>query len=65
MAPGDIAFKSNFATLNTATGIVESRRADRNFEHLGPPLCTALDGEQSDGLMQSSPGVTRAEMVMK
>jgi 2,3-bisphosphoglycerate-independent phosphoglycerate mutase len=44
MAPGDIAFKSNFATLNTATGIVEKRRADRQFEHLGPTLCDALDG---------------------
>jgi 2,3-bisphosphoglycerate-independent phosphoglycerate mutase len=45
MAPGDIAFKSNFAALNTATGIVEKRRADRQFEHLGPTLCGALDGE--------------------
>ncbi|WIA32441.1 hypothetical protein OEZ86_003263 [Tetradesmus obliquus] len=44
MAPGDIAFKSNFATLNTATGIVEKRRADRQFEHLGATLCDALDG---------------------
>lgn len=47
MAPGDIAFKSNFATLNPETGIVEKRRADRDFEHLGPPLCAALDGECS------------------
>lgn len=44
MAPGDIAFKSNFATLNVETGIVEKRRADRQFEHLGPTLCDALDG---------------------
>lgn len=44
MAPGDIAFKSNFATFNTATGIVEKRRADRQFEHLGATLCDALDG---------------------
>jgi len=44
MAPGDIAFKSNFATLNAATGVVERRRADRKFEHLGPALCAALDG---------------------
>lgn len=44
MEPGDIAFKSNFATLNPATGIVEKRRADRHFEALGPPLCAALDG---------------------
>mmetsp|Transcript_32653 Transcript_32653/g.82862 ORF Transcript_32653/g.82862 Transcript_32653/m.82862 type:complete len:503 (-) Transcript_32653:247-1755(-) len=44
MAPGDIAFKCNFATLDPATGVVTSRRADRNFEHLGPTLCAALDG---------------------
>lgn len=47
MAPGDIAFKSNFATLNPATGVVEKRRADRQFEHLGPTLCAALDGERT------------------
>lgn len=29
MAPGDIAFKSNFATLDPASGIVLRRRADR------------------------------------
>lgn len=45
MNPGDIAFKSNFATLNPQTGIVEKRRADRSFEHLGPILCQALDGK--------------------
>ncbi len=45
MAPGDIAFKSNFATLDPATGIVISRRADRRFEDLGPRLCADLDGE--------------------
>jgi 2,3-bisphosphoglycerate-independent phosphoglycerate mutase len=44
MAPGDIAFKSNFATLDPASGLVTKRRADRHFEHLGPPLCAALDG---------------------
>jgi len=44
MAPGDIAFKSNFATLNPTTNIVESRRADRHFEHLGPTLCSHLTG---------------------
>jgi 2,3-bisphosphoglycerate-independent phosphoglycerate mutase len=47
MEPGDIAFKSNFACLNPETGIVERRRADRNFEHLGPQLCAALDGANS------------------
>lgn len=44
MDPGDIAFKSNFATYNVDTKIVEKRRADRHFEHLGPTLCGALDG---------------------
>jgi 2,3-bisphosphoglycerate-independent phosphoglycerate mutase len=44
MAPGDIAFKCNFATLDPATGLVLQRRADRRFEHLGPELCAALDG---------------------
>ena len=44
MAPGDIAFKSNFATLDPATGVVLRRRADRRFEALGPQLCAALDG---------------------
>lgn len=44
MLPGDIAFKSNFATLDEKTGIVTSRRADRHFEEEGPILCAALDG---------------------
>ncbi|XP_031496083.1 uncharacterized protein LOC116261458 [Nymphaea colorata] len=43
MSPGDIAFKSNFATLEESTGIVTSRRADRHFEEEGPVLCAALD----------------------
>jgi 2,3-diphosphopglycerate-independent phosphoglycerate mutase len=43
MKPGDIAFKSNFATLDPKTNIVTSRRADRNFEELGPPLCSYLN----------------------
>ncbi|KAI9175774.1 hypothetical protein H9P43_006138 [Blastocladiella emersonii ATCC 22665] len=44
MRPGDVAFKSNFAVLDTATGVVVSRRADRHFEGVGPDLCAALDG---------------------
>lgn len=43
MAPGDIAFKSNFSTLDEKTGVVTSRRADRHFEEEGPILCAALD----------------------
>ena len=44
MAPGDIAFKCNFATLDTGTKLVIKRRADRHFEDVGPELCAALDG---------------------
>ncbi|KAL3696435.1 hypothetical protein R1sor_010511 [Riccia sorocarpa] len=44
MSPGDIAFKSNFATIDDASGIVTSRRADRHFEEEGPILCEALNG---------------------
>ncbi|CAD7705234.1 unnamed protein product [Ostreobium quekettii] len=44
MSPGDIAFKCNFACLNKDTGIVERRRADRNFESIGPQLCADLNG---------------------
>ncbi|XP_042504965.1 probable 2,3-bisphosphoglycerate-independent phosphoglycerate mutase [Macadamia integrifolia] len=44
MSPGDIAFKSNFATWDDKTGVVTSRRADRHFEEEGPILCAALDG---------------------
>ncbi|XP_073125169.1 uncharacterized protein [Henckelia pumila] len=44
MSPGDIAFKSNFATLDEKTGVVTNRRADRHFEEEGPILCAALDG---------------------
>ncbi|RZC44119.1 hypothetical protein C5167_037063 [Papaver somniferum] len=43
MQPGDIAFKSNFATLDEDSGVVTSRRADRHFEEEGPILCAALD----------------------
>ncbi|XP_050226403.1 uncharacterized protein LOC126676278 [Mercurialis annua] len=43
MSPGDIAFKSNFATIDEKSGIVTSRRADRHFEEEGPILCAALD----------------------
>jgi 2,3-bisphosphoglycerate-independent phosphoglycerate mutase len=34
----------NFAYLNTDTNEVELRRADRNFEDVGPTLCQMLDG---------------------
>ncbi|KAI3885209.1 hypothetical protein MKW98_002601 [Papaver atlanticum] len=43
MQPGDIAFKSNFATLDEKSEVVTSRRADRHFEEEGPILCAALD----------------------
>ncbi|KAG0600130.1 hypothetical protein M758_11G009200 [Ceratodon purpureus] len=44
MVPGDIAFKSNFATIDEESGVVTSRRADRHFEGPGPILCGALNG---------------------
>ena len=44
MQDGDIAFKSNFASWDPATGIVARRRADRRFEEAGPALCQHLDG---------------------
>lgn len=43
MESGDIAFKSNFATLDESSQIVVSRRADRNFEVVGPELCNYLN----------------------
>jgi 2,3-bisphosphoglycerate-independent phosphoglycerate mutase len=44
MEPGDVAFKSNFASLS-ADGInVALRRVDRNFPSWGLPLCDALNG---------------------
>lgn len=43
MIPGDIAFKSNFATLDPSTNIVVQRRADRKFEEMGPVLCEYLN----------------------
>lgn len=46
MQPGDIAFKSNFATLDPSSGIVTSRRADRHFEDVGPLFCADLTGAQ-------------------
>jgi len=44
----DIAFKSNFAYINDETGVVERRRADRDF-HWGVPLCDALNGLKIPG----------------
>ncbi|CAI5478963.1 unnamed protein product [Closterium sp. Yama58-4] len=49
MQPGDIAFKSNFAVLDEATGIVVKRRADRHFEEEGPILCRHLDNLKIPG----------------
>jgi 2,3-diphosphopglycerate-independent phosphoglycerate mutase len=36
----------NFAYLNLSTVEVELRRADRNFEDVGPTLCKMLDGQE-------------------
>jgi 2,3-bisphosphoglycerate-independent phosphoglycerate mutase len=40
----DIAFKSNFAFLNQNTGIVERRRADREFDKWGLELIDCING---------------------
>lgn len=40
---GDIGFKSNFAHMDTDSGIVLKRRVDRQFPKWGLPLCEALD----------------------
>ncbi|KAG9391879.1 Bisphosphoglycerate-independent phosphoglycerate mutase [Carpediemonas membranifera] len=42
ITPQDVAFKSNFATIEGTT--VTKRRADRSFEHEGPILAGLLDG---------------------
>ena len=60
MQPGDIAFKCNFATLDTATGIVLHRRADRRFEEEGPTLCSALNGLSVPGYPQHTISVKYA-----
>ncbi|KAJ1472501.1 2,3-bisphosphoglycerate-independent phosphoglycerate mutase-domain-containing protein, partial [Baffinella frigidus] len=60
MAVGDIAFKCNFAILNRATGIVESRRADRRFEEAGPVLCAALNGLRIPGFPEHAVAVQYA-----
>ncbi|OQR86503.1 2,3-bisphosphoglycerate-independent phosphoglycerate mutase [Achlya hypogyna] len=39
MAPGDVAFKCNFATLDPKTNVVTLRRVDRNFHEWGKGLC--------------------------
>ena len=42
MAPGDIAFKSNFATLDPQSGIVVRRRADRRCVGLADSLAVLV-----------------------
>lgn len=51
MAPGDIAFKCNFATLDTASKVVIKRRVDRHFEDVGPVLCAALNGIHNEAIL--------------
>lgn len=66
MAPGEIAFKCNFATLEAGASVedecplVVRRRADRNFEALGPTLCAALDGVPLPGWPEHSVSVRYA-----
>ena len=63
MGDGDIAFKSNFATWNPETGIVEQRRADRRFEDLGPLFCSDMDGTPL-GLWATSTCLTLPILVL-
>lgn len=42
MKAGEIAFKCNFATLDSKSNLVIKRRASRNFEEIGPVLCDYL-----------------------
>ena len=51
---GDIAFKSNFAFINTESKIVERRRVDRGFPSWGIPLCEALTGMAIPGYPEHS-----------
>eukprot|EP01080_Neovahlkampfia_damariscottae_P003732 gene3732-6620_t len=53
MKIGDIAFKSNFATLEG--DIVTSRRADRNFENIGPKFCHFLNEKMKERLVKIYP----------
>lgn len=50
----------NFAYLNRETGDVELRRADRNFEDVGPTLCEMLDGLAIPGFPDHSVAVKYA-----
>ena len=49
MDEGDIAFKCNFATIDSQSRIVTSRRADRNFEREGPILSEYLNDRAVPG----------------
>ena len=49
MEVGEIAFKSNFAFMDTETRIVKKRRVDREFPGWGIPLCDALTGLEIPG----------------
>ena len=49
MQVGEIAFKSNFAFMDTETRIVKKRRVDREFPAWGIPLCDALTGLKIPG----------------
>eukprot|EP00736_Rhodelphis_marinus_P010025 Rmarinus@m.3414 len=60
MDVGDIAFKSNFATIDLASNIVLKRRADREFEVEGPILCDFLNGLKLPSFPQHSVAVKYA-----
>ena len=53
MKLGDIGFKCNFATLEN--DIVTSRRADRNFEMIGPNFCDFLNEKMQEVFVNKYP----------
>ncbi|CAK4505079.1 unnamed protein product [Aphanomyces euteiches] len=53
MERGDVAFKCNFAHLDRSTGIVTTRRVDRNFHAWGTDLCPFVSSIK----LPSFPGV--------
>jgi 2,3-diphosphopglycerate-independent phosphoglycerate mutase len=67
MQPGDIAFKCNFATcIDTADGPkITFRRADRNFEDLGPVLCSYLEDNLSKFEFTFNDEIRTVEVAVK
>lgn len=68
MAPGDVAFKCNFACLDGEDAeVVAARRVDRSFEAEGPRLCESLDGAPWQRLVrvQGAVGAAMAQLPVQ